>query len=389
VAAEEDQQRKLRVLTLVDGLPAAGGGETFAALVAAHLDARRFESHLCVTRWSDALASRPSSRDALRELDAAGVSFLGLRRASRARIDAWRPLLAFLRLRRIDVIHAHKFGSNAWGSVIGRLTRVPVVVAHEHSWSFEDDGLRRFIDSHVIGRLADRVIAVSGEDRRRMIELEGMDPAKVALIPTGIEIPRREGCKDVRVELGIGPEQPVVGIVGGLRPEKSLDVLVEAVCPLMSDFPNLRVLICGEGGERSKLEALVSEYGLRDVVSFLGWRADVADVIDAFDIAVCSSSREGSPLSVLEYMDAAKPVVATRVGGIPGLVDDGVSGTLVGPEDPGELSASLRRLLVDPALGKEMGAKGRARRRRDFDLDEIVRQIENLYIGIYEAKRTA
>ena len=114
---------------------------------------------------------------------------MGLKRTSARQVWAWWPLYRLLRRERIDVLHAHKFGSNLWGTVIGRLARVPVIVAHEHTWSFEGKPWRRFGDREVIARGSTAFIAVSREDRRRMIEIEGIDPDDVMFIPNGIPAP--------------------------------------------------------------------------------------------------------------------------------------------------------------------------------------------------------
>ena len=120
--------RKLRVLTLIDNPDITGGGERMAVTIALQLDPERFERILCATREVDA----PSFAE---ELDAAGVRVLPLKRQSKWALWAWWPLIELLRREQIDVLHAHKFGSNVWGTVIGRLARVPVVLAHEQSWA--------------------------------------------------------------------------------------------------------------------------------------------------------------------------------------------------------------------------------------------------------------
>ena len=162
--------RKLRVLTLVDKPTVTGGAERLAAVVAMKLDPARFESVLCASRRTD----EPLLD---RELEEAGIGVLALDRRSKLDLWAWRPLVSQLR-NGVDIVHAHMFGSNVWGTVLGRLSGVPVVVAHEHTWSFQGRPLRRFLDRELVGRLADVFVAVSGEDRRKMIEVEGVDPKR-------------------------------------------------------------------------------------------------------------------------------------------------------------------------------------------------------------------
>jgi glycosyltransferase involved in cell wall biosynthesis len=363
---------KLRVLTLLDRPSVQGGAERLASLVAMRLDPERFERLLCATR----LPTQPTFVD---ELEAAGVRVLSLDRRGRLDLPAWRPLLRLLRQEPVDVLHAHMFGSNVCGTVLGRLNRVPVIVAHEHTWSYEGQPLRRFIDRELVARGATVFLAVSREDRRRMIEVEGISPDDVRFLPIGIPpLPAPSG-RDVRAELGIEPGVPVVGTVCELRPQKALEVLVEAAALLREQTPGLRVLVAGDGPDRERLERLVRRQGLAQVVTLLGLRRDVPDLLAALDVCVCCSDFEGSPLAVMEYMAAGKPIVATRVGGVPDLVVDGVTGHLVPPRDPRSLAEAVAGLLADPRRRRRLGDQGRLRQRREFDLDGTVRRLEDLY----------
>jgi glycosyltransferase involved in cell wall biosynthesis len=369
---------KLRVVTLVDRL-GTGGAERLAIQTTTRLDPERFDRTLCASRRFDVAVSKRHVANALADLESAGVRVLGLKRTSARQVWAWWPLYRMLRRERVDVLHAHKFGSNLWGTAIGRMARVPVIVAHEHTWSFQGKPWRRIGDREVIARGSSAFIAVSREDRRRMIEIEGIDPDDVLFIPNGIPAPPPPSGADVRAELGIAPDAPLIGTVSVLRPQKALDVLLRATRILVDEFPGLRVLIAGEGDRRFALEDLTKELGLEDNVLFLGVRTDVPDVLDALDVAVSSSDFEGSPLSVMEYMEAARPIVATRVGGVPDLIDDGVHGRLVDPQQPATFAAAVAELLRDPEGAREMGRRARQRRRDEFDIDVMVRRLEELY----------
>jgi glycosyltransferase involved in cell wall biosynthesis len=376
--------RRLGVVVLVDRL-VHGGAERLAADLATRLDAERFATTLCVSRWTDPGHARaPEVPARLRAAaEAAGVQFLGLSRRGIWDIAGWRPLVRLLRSGRVHIIHGHMLGSNAWAVVLGRATGVPVVVAHEHSWAFSGSPGRRLLDRHLIARGSDVLIACSAEDRRRMIEIEGIPPGDVVLVPNGIAARAPSPARDVRHELGIPPDDPVVGSVGTLREEKRFDVLVRAAAELVTRRPGTRVLIVGDGPERPRLEALVAELGLTGGVRLLGAREDVPEVLAALDVAVTCSDFEGTPLSVLEYMEAGLPVVATRVGGLTGLVEDGVNGLLVPRRDPAALAEALDALLGDPARRRAMGVAGRERRRADFDLDMMVARVEELYERLF------
>lgn len=356
-----------------------------AVTVAMRLDPRRFESVLCATRS----VAKPTFED---DLQAAGVKTMRLDRRSRTDVAAWLPLLAFLR-DGVHVLHAHKFGSNVWGTLLGRLARVPVIVAHEQSWASARSSrtgpfVRSTLDREVVARGADVFIAVSEADRRRMIELEGIDPRRLRVIPNAVAAPVPRG-HDVRAELGIAASAPVVVTVCQLRPEKAVEVLVEAAAILRRSEPDARVLVAGDGSERVFLQSRIDALGLADTVVLLGTRRDVPDVLAAADVAVCCSDFEGTPLSVMEYMGAGKPVVATRVGGLPEVVEDGLQGLLVQPRDPAALAEALARLLGDSSLRQRLGEAARTRQRTRFDLDATVRQIEDLYDQLFLASRRA
>jgi glycosyltransferase involved in cell wall biosynthesis len=367
-------------MTLIDNPDITGGGERMAVTIAMRLDPSRFERFLCATRD----VPGPNLRD---ELAAAGVRVLSLRRRSKFALWTWWPLISLLRGERIDILHAHKFGSNFWGTIIGRATGVPIVLAHEQSWAsaaFSTAGaaFRRFMDRELIGRGVDAFFAVSRADRRRMIEVEGVDARRVCVVPNAIPRAQPSG-RQVRNDLGIPEDAPVVVTVCQLRPEKALELLVEAAAIVREELPAVRVLIAGDGRERDRLRAQIDELGLQETVYLLGTRTDVPDLLAASDIAVCCSDFEGTPLSVMEYMAAGKPVVASRVGGIPELIDDDVHGLLFERRDAAGFAAAMTALLCDPERRAEMGRAARERQRAEFDLDTTVRRLEELYELLY------
>lgn len=380
--------RRLKVVTLAARAGTAGGGERIAAEVTARLDPRRFERSLCITRWNSHEEKRdPGTRDFLGAMDAADVNVIPLRRTSRFDPRPWAPLLRVLRS--TDILHTHMIGSNLSGAILAPLMRVPVFVAHEHTWSFEGRPLRRVADRELIARMSDAFIAVSREDRRRMIELEGIDPEDVVFIPNGVAAQDGQAPDDKRAELGLEPDTPVLGAVGVLRAQKRFDILLQAVALLRHRHPGLRVLIAGPGPERPKLEAMIEELGLSEMVSLLGQRTDVAELLPVFDVAAVSSDFEGSPLAVMEFMGAGVPVVATAVGGIPDLIEHDTHGKLVAPRDPEGLADAIESLLLDPDARARLGAAGRERQQAEFDIDVMTSRIADLYEELYERHAAA
>jgi glycosyltransferase involved in cell wall biosynthesis len=376
---------RLRVVHLVHLLGWAGGGERFAARLVAALDPERFERHICVTRWDPVNDAGPGTEAELALLREAGVDFIGLSRRGKLDLPAWRPLLRLLRDEQVDVVHAHMFGSNVAGAVLGRLARVPVIVSHEQTWNYEGRPMRRFLDRELIARYSDAFIAVSSEDRRRMIEIERIDPAKITMIPNAVPRTEPSGDGDPRAKLGIASDAPVVGLVAMMRPQKALDVLLEATALLSPRFPGLRTVIIGGGKMRPRLEQRIGELGIGENMVLPGQRDDVSELVPAFDVATLCSDYEGTPLALMEYMDAARPIVATRVGGVPDLVDDGREAVLVPPRDPKALAAAIGDLLTDREKARRLGEQARERLRNEFEIEATAERIGALYESLYES----
>ena len=378
---------KLKVVAVSALAGTVGGGERIAFEVTRRLDPERFDRTLCISRWNlHETASTGGIPEFLEAVDEAGVKLLQIRRRSRLNPKPWLPLIR--ELRSTHVLHTHMFGSNVAGSVLKPLARVPVLVTHEQTWSYEGKALRRFLDRELIARATDAFIAVSLEDRRRMIEIEGIDPARITYIPNAIPTAPPGDRDRIRDELGIEANTPVVGAVGVLRPQKRFDVLIEAAGLLRDRHPDVQVLIAGPGGQGPALKAAIRERDLEGTVRMLGQRDDVADLVSAFDVAVLTSDFEGTPLVVMEYMRAGLPTVSTRVGGVASLIDDGVHGSLVPRRDPVAIAEAVTALLGDPVARARMGAAARARQQAEFDIDAMTKRIERLYEELYERRQS-
>lgn len=362
--------RRLRVLFLIDQLVDHGGAERFALGLATHLPQDRFEMWMCSTRKAE-----PSTLEALR---VAGVEHVNLGRRNKHDLYRFGPLISLLRRQRFDVLHAHMFGSNLCGSLIGRACRVPVIVAHEQTWSYEGEPLRRWLDGHVIGRLATRFVAVSTLDAERMVSIEHVPPEKVVMIPNAY-VPRKGSPDtDVRSELGIDTETPLLAVISVLRPQKALTVLLDAYAKVLEAVPDTRLVIAGEGECRGELEQHADKLGVADGVSFLGRRNDVDAILRAADLAVMSSDYEGTPLVAYECIANRTPLVATRVGGLPDIIDDGRTGRLVPPRDPIALAGAIVELLKDPARRDQI-ADAAAEKLHSLTIDAAAHRFATLY----------
>jgi glycosyltransferase involved in cell wall biosynthesis len=371
-------RERLSVVHLIDQLN-PGGAERFTMDIVALLDEGRFDRTICETRATKNWFAGNGRDEALRRLNDSGVRVLELKRTGRFDLAAWRPLVRLLRRERVEVLHAHMFGSSLWATLIAKLCRVPIVVAHEHGSPESVGRLRSLLERFVLAPGVDTYLAVSAAERRRLVDQRGIPPHKARVLHNGITAAPAANGRDVRAELGLAPDAPVVMSVGVHRPEKAFDQLIRSMTRVRERVPGVRLVLVGDGMMRAELESLTGSLGLEDVVVFAGSRSDVPDLLTAADVAVNSSIREGSPLSVLEYMEAGLPVVASRVGGLPDMVLDGVTGILVPPGTPGTLADAIGDVLLDPERAREMGERGRERRRAEFDLATVARRLEDLY----------
>lgn len=346
-------ERRPRVLMVLDRLDDnGGGGERAAVGLAVSLPRDRYEVWMCSTRIA--------TGSPLRELEAAGVRHVHVDRRGIIGPRGLADLVRLVRRIRPDVVHGHMFGSNIWATLIGRACRVPVVIAHEQTWSYEGQPLRRLIDGRVIGRLAHAFVAVSRADAGRMHEVEHVPAARIHVIPNAWFAPAELTSTDVRAEIGAGPDVPLAACAALMRPQKRHDVLIDAFAQARRAVPTAQLVLAGDGELEQIVRERIAAHGLGDAVHLLGTRGDVDSIWRAADVAVLSSDFEGTPLAILEAMSDAVPVVATDVGGLPDLIDQ-ASGILVARRDPAALGAAMARVLGDRELRERMGAAARER----------------------------
>jgi glycosyltransferase involved in cell wall biosynthesis len=362
-----------RILYLIDYAINNGGAERFALGLATHMPADRFEVWLCSTR-----ASAPEFVAAMNE---AGVHHVNLGRNARLELHRFGGLARLLSEHQFDIVHSHMFGSNFWGTLFGRAYRVPVLVAHEHNWSFSGEHGRVLVERHLIARLATRFVAVSEAQAELMVSVERIPRERIVVMPTAYIPSPGAPDTDIRAELNLPPDAPLIGTAAILRVEKALEVLLEAHVHVLETVPDAHLVIAGSGDCRDELEQHAAALGLDERVHFLGMRTDVDAILRAFDVGAMSSDWEGMPLFIFECMAARTPLVATAVGGIKEAVEDGRTGLLVPPRDPRALGEALVALLQDPERRRQL-ADAAAQRLDAFHIDAVTERFVGLYDGL-------
>lgn len=287
-------------------------------------------------------------------------------------------VIGVIRRHHPDLLHAQTRTAYIVAGLAGRVTGVPVVTtAHGfYKWHW----WRRLLPCW-----GTRVIAVSPAVQRLLVERYGVPPAKVATIANGIAWepppPARlaEEARRFRHLWGLGGDGPVIGTVARLTPAKRLDVLIHAFHQLRATMPQAHLLIVGDGPVKPDLIRLAYALGEQEHVILTGTVPHPVVPLSIMDVFVLPSSKEAFGLAIVEAMAMGRPVVASRVGGIPTVVEDGVTGVLVPPNDPDALARALQPLLADPERMRAMGRAGRARYEQQFTMDRVAREVESVY----------
>lgn len=378
--------RLIRVAVLIDMVPEVGGAETLAIELLRRLDPERFARALVTYRYvSPTTQAGVSERRVVAQLREDGVAVRELDALSRWDIASWAPLLRSLRRGEVDVLHSHKHGPNMWAGLLSRVAPPPVFVAHEHTWSFEGEPGRVAADRLIVAPRADAVLAVSEEDRRKIIEVERITPERVRTLPNGIPPLPAAPSDDLRAEFGIPAGAPLIGAVGVFREQKDYPTLVEAHRLVLERRPDAHLVVVGSGPTKERVAQLVADLDLGHRVHLAGFRRCGASLARTFDIAVNASTFEGSSLSIIEYMAAGRPIVATAVGGTRELLAEGDAGVLVPPGRPEALARGILELLDDPGRAAALAAAAAARQRSEYDIARQVERLQDVYVELLEA----
>jgi glycosyltransferase involved in cell wall biosynthesis len=320
-----------------------------------------------------------NSEGELRQRAAEGLDLVEL--VPRTEMDlgaAWR-LTRLLKRTRPDVLHAHDPHGVAMAALALSMSTAPVkprLVAARRV----DFHLRRSALSRWKYRQVDCFICAS-EAIRRILIADGIPAARAVTVHEGVDLDRVAAAPPARLheEFWLPHDAPIVGNVAALVPHKGQRYLIEAAAAVVRQVPDARFVIAGEGELRPALERQIKDHRLEKHVLLAGFRPDVLSLHKTFDVFVLSSTTEGLGTSLLDAMACAKPIVATTAGGIPEVVEDGVTGLLVAPKDHEALAAAIVTLLKDAALRRTYGAAGLERVRARYSAERMVRDTLKVY----------
>jgi glycosyltransferase involved in cell wall biosynthesis len=390
VATDAEPAGRIRLVEFVASF-GIGGTERHVVNLGRALDPARFAlSFGCLKRWGDFLDEVETGGVPVSEYC---IRSLYPHRTLPEQIRFARDL----RRARVQIVHAYNVYANIFAVPPARIAGTPVVVASIRDTGVYLTPLQKRVQ-RMACRLADCVL-VNAEAVRRWLEDQGYRTDRVAVIRNGVDLARfavRPGDGALRRELGLPADAPLVLVLSRLDRNKGIEEFLEAAAEVASRSPRVRFLVVGDRfvlrdgaivrdeRHRDELEKRARELGLSGRVRFTGFRLDVPALLSEAAMSVLPSRSEGLSNAVLESMAAGVPVIATRVGGIPEAIEDGVSGLLVPPRDPGALARAMEVLLEHRELARRLGRDARRRVEERFSLERMVRETEALYSGMLD-----
>lgn len=372
-------KQRMNILHVISALP-VGGVENQLCLVLKRYDRARVFP--CVCSLSD-------KGEVGLEIETAGLEVVCLNKLGHG-FD-WsivKDLMRVIRQRDIQVVRTHQYHANLYGRLAAWLCRVPCIVPSLHNVYTRDRKIHRRVLNNLLGRISDRVIAVSEAVKDDIMAYDGLSANKITVLHNGVEEGRFSGVEgtEARSVLRIPADAIVVGTVGSLKYQKGQKYLVEAISLVLKQFPGTVLLIVGDGPAGGELRELVKQRGIEDSVIFTGSRRDVPAMLASMDIFVFPSLWEGMPNALVEAMASGKPIIATDIKPNREVLGPEHAGIFVPCEDSMAIASEIAGLLRDRQAALMLGSAAQVRAISRFSIAGTVRAYTDLFEEILESK---
>ena len=367
------------MLHLLQGLE-IGGLEMMVVNLLARLDCSYYQLAVCCYDSQGSLVSRLSDK---------GIAVHLLRRRAGVDFAYILKLANFFRKSGVQILHLHNPTAFFYGTLAGRLARVPCIVYTEHGRDFSASRKVKIIN-RMLARMVDRIIAVSVAGKEYLAKEEGIARDRIQLIYNGVEDTQRLTTRSqeaIRRELGLTSKRPVIGIVARLDWIKNHASLLRAMQIISRNYPDAILLVVGDGPLKADLQILAEQLRIQDKTYFLGARTDIPDLLSVMDVFVLCSHNEGLSLTLIEACAAGKPIVATDVGGNREVVKHQINGLLVPANESQSLAMAIQKILGDKDAAREMGRKGCTVFAEQFTIDTMVDTYQKLYNACLQQKQ--
>ena len=380
----EKRSRKINVLLLVPTFDVGGTGNAVFTL-ANSLNPARYNLIICSMRKSDPRAEEKARKKDIKVINLDVRSFFD--------VSVILKLRRVLAEEEIQILHNHGFRPEIYGGLAGRITNCKGILAtilHNPAQDIPLDygiiagNIMNFFRRIFAFFCEDILIAISDDAKKGLLKLR-FPSKKIKVIYSGINPDLLKQKKnhlsreDILTKLNIPKDKFVIGTIAALRPYKDIFTLINAAKIIVQNYPEVKILIIGKGPLKKNLEERVKSLNLENQVIFYDYVENVVEAYDIFNLMVLPSLTEGFPAVLLEAMAFSVPIVATRVGGVPEAIEDGISGILVPPKNPEALAEAIIKIYENPELASEMAKNARTRFEKYFTAETMARQYENIY----------
>jgi len=373
--------KKTKILYLITGLH-VGGAEMVLYRLLKKLNREKYEPVVVSIIPIVGIGER---------IEEEGIKILSLNAKFKCNpLIIWR-VISIIKKEKPQILHSFLFHANFLGRVIGKLRNVPIIISSIHSEYF--GGILREKLLKWTDRFCNITTIVSKGAAERMIDLKVVSKNKLKVIYNGIDLEnfpfrKLEARTKIRKELNIEENKKILISVGRLHEAKGCPYLIKAMKILKEKYPHILLIVLGEGPEGKKIEEQIKELKLEKNILLLGQKENISEYLNASDVFVMPSLWEGLPIALLEAMACGLPVVATRVGGVPEVVEDGKSSFLVELKNPRGLAEKIIKTLeMSEEERKKMGEHGRKIVEKKFSIEQMVKEYENLYQELLEKNK--
>jgi glycosyltransferase involved in cell wall biosynthesis len=367
----------INILHVISRLP-VGGVENQLLMILKNYDGRKLFPLVC---------SLSDKGEIGREIEDSGIEVISLNKLKH-RFD-WtivKDIYNLIKTKNVKIVRTHQYHANLYGRLAAWLAHVPCIIASVHNVYTIDKKIHRRIINKFLARFTDKVVAVSNAVKKEVVKYDGLTEEKVIVIYNGIDINRFLNTTGnlIRSELGLSQEVPIIGTIGRLTPQKGQKYLLEAVSRLKEKFPQIVLLVAGDGPLRDELKNYATSLGIMENAIFLGTRRDIPSILSAVDIFVLSSVWEGLSNALIEAMAACKPIIATDIPPNREILEK--VGILIPPENSDAIADSIEFLLHNKTLADNLCTAAKERALSSFNIKTTVKQYTDLFEDIMRNK---
>jgi glycosyltransferase involved in cell wall biosynthesis len=369
----------IKVLHVISKLP-VGGVENLLLMVLRNCDRERFFPLVC---------SLSDKGEIGKEIEELGFEVVCLNKLKH-RLD-WtivKDIYRCIKQNNIKVVFSYQYHANLYGRIAAHLARVPCIIASVHNVYTIDKKIHRRIINKYLAGWTDRIVAVSKAVKDDVLKYDSVPDSKVEIIYNGVDLSKflDNNGNNIRNEFRIPVSAPVIGTVGRLTLQKGQRYLLEAVSQLRGKFPELVLLVVGDGPLKNELGDYAETLGIQESAIFTGSRRDVPSLLAAMDLFVLPSLWEGLSISLIESMAAGKPVITTDIAPIREVVNTDKVGILVPPKNSKTLAEAIERLLRNKNLAERLGMAARERVFSTFNIETTIRRYTDIFEDILRNK---